>query len=166
MSLVETKRQLVVALRSTAARLARGAGYQWGHFGACNCGHLAQTLTRRSTAEIHRAALDRKSTWEMSPVDDWADAAVEYCPLSGLPIDDIITEMLDAGLSLEEIQHLEQLSDPRVRKRLPEDRRFLRRNSRDDLVIYLEAWAKLVEEELADALLSKHVPAVLPLAAE
>ncbi len=161
MSAVETKRQLVVALRATAARLAKGASYQWGHFGACNCGHLAQTLTQRTTAEIHRAALDRKSTWEMTPVDDWADAAVEYCPLSGLPIDDIITEMLDAGLTLQEIQHLERLSDPRVRRRLPAAHRFLRRNRRDDLVLYLEAWAKMVEEDLA----SPDAPS-LPLAAE
>lgn len=161
MSAVETKRQLVVALRATAARLAKGANYQWGHFGACNCGHLAQTLTRRTTAEIHRAALDRKSTWEMAPVDDWAEAAVEYCPLSGLPIDDIITEMLDAGITLQEIQHLERLSDPRVRRRLPEEHRFLRRNRRDDLLLYLEAWAKMVEEELT----SLDIPS-LPLAAE
>lgn len=150
MTVVATKRQLAVALRRTATRLSEGAGYQWGHFGACNCGHLAQTLTRRTRAEIHHAALDRKSTWEMAPVDDWTDAAVEYCQLSGLPIDDIIGEMLDAGITLREIQHLERLSDRRVLRRLPEARRHLRRNARTDLVLYLQTWAELVEEEIGE----------------
>lgn len=99
----------------------------------------------------------------MSPVDDWADAAIEYCPLSGLPIDDIITQMLDAGLSLAEIGHLERLSDRRVLKRIPKDRLpegrpHLRRNSRADLVLYLDAWAELLTEE-ADALAADEVAA-------
>ena len=150
------------ALLTTAARIRSGARYQWGHFGACNCGHLAQTLTTRSQAEIHRAAIERSSSWGMAPVDDWADAAVEYCPASGLPLDDIIGEMLDAGLTLQQIGDLERLSDRRILRRLPEGRRHLRRNSKDDLALYLETWAQLLAEEHERAAAS----AELPLAAE
>jgi hypothetical protein len=130
---------LIEALRRTAARLRGGADYQWGHFGACNCGHLAQTLTRRSRAEIHRAAVERAR--------DWGDAALEYCAASGYPIDHILDEMLAAGLQLADIRHLEELSDPRIRARAG---RHLARNRRDDLVLYLELWADLLEAELVE----------------
>jgi hypothetical protein len=132
--------RLVRALRTTARRLRTGVDYQWGHFGMCNCGHLAQTLTERSRAEIHRAAVERAR--------DWGDAAVEYCPDSGLPIDAIIDEMLAAGLAPQDLRHLERLSDRRVLRRLPSDIRHLERNRRDHLVLYLETWAELLEEQL------------------
>ena len=44
------------ALRATADRLAApDARYEWGHMGGCNCGHLAQTVTTLSRAEIQVA---------------------------------------------------------------------------------------------------------------
>ncbi len=147
---------LVRALRETAGRLEITSDYQWGHFGSCNCGHLAQTLTRRTHADIHRAAVERATTWGRTPVDDWGDAAIAYCPASGLPLDDIVTEMLEAGVTLQELRHLEDLSDRRVLRRLPLERRHLRRNDKSHVALYLRTWADLVEEELD----------VLPLAAE
>ncbi|WP_342039360.1 hypothetical protein [Pontibacter indicus] len=47
--------QLVAAIRQTADRLAKGAIYQWGHMGSCNCGHLAQTITQLDKGHIHGA---------------------------------------------------------------------------------------------------------------
>lgn len=150
--------RLATALRATAERLRAGAPYQWGHFGACNCGHLAQTLTDRSPAEIHRAALARATGFDGPEVDDWADAAVEHCPASGLPLDAILDEMLGAGLTLADVRHLERLSDPRIVRRVG---RYLARNRRDDLVAYLTAWADLIEEDL-----TSHDTLDWPLAAE
>lgn len=140
--MARANRQLIWALTKTAARLKQGVTYQWGHLGACNCGHLAQTLTDRSKREIHEAALAR--------VGDWGEVSVKYCETSGMAIDTIISEMLAAGLALEDIEHLENLDDPRVLKTLSlaDGRRYLKHNSRDDLVLYLEAWAGLLESEL------------------
>lgn len=142
-------------------RLSEGAPYPWGHFGACNCGHLAQSLTARSPAEIHRAAI---ASVEPTPVDDWATAAVEYCPLSGLPLDAVIDEMLAAGLRLADIRHLEHLSDPVIVRRIG---RHLVRNRREDLIAYLAAWADLLDEELAgDEFAGDEFAGEEPLAAE
>lgn len=140
--MARANRQLIWALTKTAARLKQGVTYQWGHLGACNCGHLAQTLTDRSKREIHEAALAR--------VGDWGEVSEKYCETSGMAIDTIIAEMLAAGLALEDIEHLENLDDPRVLKSLtlPDGRRYLKHNSRDDLVLYLEAWAALLEDEM------------------
>lgn len=141
--MARANRQLIWALKKTAARLKQGVTYQWGHLGACNCGHLAQTLTDRSKREIHEAALAR--------VGDWGEVSEKYCETSGMAIDTIISEMLSAGLALEDIEHLENLDDPKVLKAisLPGGRRYLKHNNREDLVLYLEAWAGILETELA-----------------
>jgi hypothetical protein len=133
---------LIDALRSTAARLRSGSRYRWTHMGACNCGHLAQTITRRSREEIHRLAVEKAG--------DWGEHAVEYCATSGYPIDHILSEMLAAGLELRDVEHLERLSDPAVLRRFPVADRALSHRDRADVVRYLDAWADLLEERLAD----------------
>jgi hypothetical protein len=128
--------RLIRALRSTAARLRIGAPYQWGHHGMCNCGQLAQTVTQRSRREIHEAALARGG--------EWRDRASDYCPTSGLAIDGIVGELLAVGLGPSDLGDLESLADARVLRRVA---RELRRNHRDDVIAYLEAWAGLLEDE-------------------
>lgn len=130
---------LVIALRSTATRLAAGSTYQWGHLGMCNCGQLAQTITQRSKREIHEAALALGG--------EWRDRARDYCPTSGLPIDGIIRELLDCGLSPTDLADLEYLADDRVLRRL-DPARELQRNRREDVIDYLQAWAGLLDDEL------------------
>jgi hypothetical protein len=132
---------LIQALRSTAQRLASQAPYQWGHMGSCNCGHLAQTITKLSQADIHARALQRYGDWEQQLTD--------YCPTSGLPIDQTIAEMLALGFSHQDLAQLERLTNPAVRAALPWERRqALRHNQRDDVVLYLLTWADLLEQQL------------------
>ena len=138
---------LVTALRTTAARLAGNTSYQWGHLGMCNCGHLVQTVCRVPPQHIHRIALaDREGDWEA--------LANAYCPTSGYAIDDIIGELVALGLTTHEIGHLEKLDEPRVLAALPGGHRWLRRNDRGDLIVYLETWARLLETELPGASLA------------
>ena len=131
---------LVSALRKTAARLAGTAVYAWGHHGQCNCGHLVQTLCDLPPARIHEIALEGDGDWEM--------LANAYCPTSGHAIDEILTALVDAGLTTEDVRHLERLDDPAVLACLPGGHRWLRRNVREDAVAYLDAWADLLEREL------------------
>jgi hypothetical protein len=98
--------ELISALRATANRLSDGTAYQWTHMGACNCGHLAQTVTRKSASEIHAL-----------------------------------------GLYIEDIIHLERLSDPEVLVVLPPGKRPLNHKHRDHVVLYLRTWADQLEAE-------------------
>lgn len=132
--------ELVRALRETAQRVSEGAPYQWGHYGHCNCGHLAQTLTQRSPHDLQRRATAQEG--------EWRDQAREHCPTSGAPLGEVIGEMLAAGLLIDDIVALENLDHPRVLERLPDGRRHLRRNHREDLVLYLHVWADLLSEAL------------------
>ena len=137
-------RELVTALRTTAARIGAGAPYAWTHLGACNCGHLAQTLTSRSKEELRKLAMERAG--------EWADQALEYCPGSGYPIDHVIGTMLDVGLTQEDIGHLERLSCPEVLATIPVPRRIeLSYRDREHVVEYLLDWAALLEERLPRA---------------
>lgn len=129
--------ELIRALRATAARLSQGAQYKWSHFGLCNCGNLAQTITHLSPEEVYRAAFTRSG--------DWGEQAREFCPTSGYPIDFVFQQLFSLGMEPEDVQHLERLSDGRVLKRLGVQQ--LAHNQRDDVVRYMRAWADLLEEE-------------------
>lgn len=136
--------ELITALRLTAARLDSGVRYRWTHMGACNCGHLAQTVTRLSRAEIHRIALERAG--------DWGEQTVEYCAQSNLPMDHVIARLLELGLELRDLRHLERLDDPDIRRALPPARRrCLDFRSRADAVLYMQTWAGLLDAELRAA---------------
>lgn len=91
--------RLIEAIEKTASKLAGGSAYQWGHMGVCNCGNLAQELTHFTKAEIHQFAMQK--------FGDWNGQLLDYCPTSGLPMDLMISGMLDSGLTLEDLAHLE-----------------------------------------------------------
>lgn len=133
--------ELINVLRATAQRLQQSNNYQWGHMGACNCGHLAQEITHLSKAEIHEIALGGHG--------DWSTQIREYCPDSGMPMHWIIGQLLALGLSTRDIENLEYLADDKVLKHMPADQRHPQRNKRDDVVIYLQVWADQLAAELA-----------------
>lgn len=131
---------LIEALRITADRLEQGAYYQWTHQGSCNCGHLAQTITKLTKSEIHKMALEKEG--------NWADKTIDYCKTSGFPIDHIITSMVDLGLTTEDISNLEKLACNKVLKFIPENRKPLKYSNKDDVIIYMKTWADILESEL------------------
>jgi hypothetical protein len=132
--------ELIAALERTASKLQQGASYQWGHMGACNCGNLAQELTPFSKAEIHQYAMQRHG--------DWNEQLIDYCPTSGYPMDLIVSKMLENGLTLVDLGHLERLSDPEILAQIEKGRRdSLNKNSREDVIFYLQVWANLLREK-------------------
>lgn len=127
---------LATVLRETADRLAASPHYQWAHFGHCNCGHLAQTVTRLSAAEIHRRAFVELTEWSEIPDD--------YCSSTGLRLDFILDRFRELGLDRTDLRHLEDLSDLAVLRALPGGFRYLRRNDRADAALYLRTWAAMI----------------------
>jgi hypothetical protein len=136
--------ELIQALRKTAQKIADSSSYQWGHMGLCNCGFLAQEITSLPKDDIHRRAMQRHG--------DWSEQLNDYCPASGLPMDDLIDELVNFGFSLEELRHLERLSDPAVLLSLAPEKRYLMHNVKDDVVVYFNAWAILLEESMINAI--------------
>lgn len=136
--------ELILGIRKTIKKLKDGAPYQWGHMGACNCGNLAQEITKLNKGEIHRYAMQRHG--------DWNEQLVDYCPTSSYPMDLMVTKMLEAGLTLDDLMHLEKLSDPEILRRIPAERRQnLVKNAKNDVILYMEVWVKLLEEKWLEA---------------
>ena len=139
--MARANRKLVSALRATAARLETGAPYRWTHMGACNCGHLAQTVTHLTAEDIRRYALERRG--------EWAEQWLEYCPTSGYPMDAILSALFELGLSSDDLGQLEKLTDPAVLRRIPVAvRTELSYREREHVVLYMRTFADLLEEQL------------------
>lgn len=131
--------EIIELLRKTGADIDTSSDYQWGHMGACNCGHLAQNITMKTKAEIHSSA--------MKGIGDWNDQLNDFCPGSGLPFEQIVQEMLAIGFSVKDLMCLEYLNDKKVLQLLPEGV-YLAKNKREDVVMYLNIWADMLEEEM------------------
>jgi len=139
--MARANRELITALRATALKLEAGAPYRWTHMGACNCGHLAQTVTQLSADDIRRYALERSG--------EWAEQGLEFCPTSGYPMDAILTALFELGLSSDDLGQLERLTNPEVLRRLPiELRKQLSYRDRDHVVLYMRTFADVLEEKL------------------
>lgn len=131
---------IIDALRATASRLQHSNQYQWGHMGACNCGFLAQQITNLRKEEIHARAMQQHG--------DWNEQLNDYCPTSGLLMDELIAELLNFGFDIDDLKHLERLSDPRVLQALPPEQRNLAHNAKADVIQYINTWANLLETQL------------------
>ena len=132
--------ELIDALRETAKRLKNGADYAWGHHGACNCGNLLQVTTRLSKEEIVRYA--------QTGIGEWTELAQDYCGVTNAPVDLLISELQKLGLTPTDIHNLEYLQNRSVLEKLPGGFRWLKRNVREDVIVYFETFADLLEEEL------------------
>ncbi|WP_462250644.1 hypothetical protein [Ferruginibacter sp.] len=132
--------ELVNALRETAHRLRNGANYSWGHHGACNCGNLLQVVTHLSESEIRKYAHTANG--------EWTELAQQFCPVTNAPLTLVITKLEALGLTPTDIHHIEYLTDREVLQNLPGGFRWLKRNKKEDAIIYFETFANLLEEKL------------------
>lgn len=133
---------LIEALRETANRLRNGAHYAWGNHGACNCGNLTQVVTKLSKEEI--------LAYAHTGIGEWTELAEDYCGITNAPAGLLITKLQEIGLTPSDIHNLEYLEDKTVLQQLPGGFRWLQRNVREDVIVYFETFADLLEEQLAD----------------
>ena len=130
--------ELISGLREAAYRLRQGAFYAWGHHGGCNCGHLVQVVCSLNKDEVLSRA-------QQVP-GEWTEIAEESCSVTHLPLSEILQRLEQIGLTPSDIHHLEYLSDRRVLEQLPGGFRWLKKNCKEDVVLYFEAMAALLEE--------------------
>ena len=132
--------ELVQALRETSRRLRNGSHYAWGNHGACNCGNLLQVITSLTEGEILRCA--------HTGTGEWTELSEEYCGASNAPLSAVFSKLEQAGLTPADIHHIEYLTDRAVLHQLPGGFRWLKKNVREDVILYFEAFAFLLEEKL------------------
>jgi hypothetical protein len=131
---------LIDALRETAKRLKQQAKYAWGNHGSCNCGNLLQVVTKLDEKEILQFA--------RTGVGEWTELAEDYCGITDAPISLLISKLQEIGLTPSDIHNIEYLEDKEVLKALPGGFRWLSRNQREDVIVYMETMAQLLEDKL------------------
>lgn len=135
---------LISALRETATRLKNGAPYAWGNHGACNCGNLMQVVGNMSKEEILQFA--------HTGIGEWTELAEDFCPVTDAPWSLLISKLQQIGLTPSDIHNLEYLEDKKVLAQLPGGFRWLKRNVREDVIVYFETYAQMLEEQLIETL--------------
>src|SRR5919206_970330 len=131
---------LIGALRQAAQNLRAGAHYAWGNHGACNCGHVLQVVTHLSKEEILKYA--------HTGIGEWTEIAEDYCDVSSAPAYLLIAKLEAIGLTPTDINALEYLKDRNVLNNLPGSFRWLKKNVREDVIVYFETFAQLLEDRL------------------
>jgi len=132
--------KLIEALRQAAKNLRNGAEYTWGHHGSCNCGHILQQVTQLKKQEILEYA--------QTVHGEWSEIAEDYCGITNAPAHLLISKLEKLGLTPSDIHNLEYLEDRNVLGNLAGGFRWLKRNIREDVVVYFETMADMLEEEL------------------
>jgi hypothetical protein len=132
--------KLVAVLRQAAQNLRNGADYAWGHHGSCNCGHILQVVTHLTKQEI----LSHAQTIH----GEWSEISEEYCGVTDAPAYLLISKLEKLGLTPTDIHNLEYLEDRNVLENLPGGFRWLKRNVREDVVVYFETFASVLEDEI------------------
>ncbi len=131
---------LIDALRKTADRLRNQAYYAWGNHGACNCGNLLQVITNLTKEEILGYA--------HYGIGEWTELAEDYCGVTNAPISLLLAKLQGLGLTPADIHNIEYLLDREVLQALPGGFKWLKRNVREDVIIYFDTFADLLEEQL------------------
>jgi hypothetical protein len=132
--------KLINALRNTAELLQNGNHYAWGNHGSCNCGNLLQTITYLSKEEILKAAHAGNG--------EWSELALDYCGVTEAPHDLLISKLEGLGLTPSDIHCLEYLEDKQVLHQLPGGFRWLKRNVKEDVILYFNTMANMLEAKL------------------
>ena len=137
--MAQPTKKLIDALRETARRLRNGAHYAWGNHGSCNCGNLLQVVGNMSKEEILRYA--------HTGIGEWTELAEESCSVTELPYALLIKKLEEIGLTPSDIHNIEYLEDRQVLENLPGGFRWLSRNVREDVVLYFETLADMLEKQ-------------------
>lgn len=149
--------------------------YNWYNPCSCNCGIVAQSMLGMSMAELDKRIqvpfssknlrqyliINQNDSLECS----WRNAVKAYCPMTGKPLDEIFSQLNEAGLSREDMCHLEYMTNPLILKKANiettrmQDSLFGRLfkiyepysyyKQADNLIKYLSAWVEILKEETA-----------------
>jgi len=145
LGIMETASPILISiLRKTADRIEEGAEYRWTHQGRCNCGQLIQTATGLGAAEIRERAMLKPG--------EWSEHAVDYCPVSNHPLDDVIDALTDIGFTARDLGCIEYLNDAKVCRAAKQvsGKKVLDYRDRKDVILYFRTWANLLSDELGE----------------
>lgn len=182
------KENLIENLQIAVRSLENGSiYYNWHQQESCNCGVVAQSMLGVSPSNLKNKFLTKTesgdscnifnkalmaNTLNITGKEDrekvdasWRTAVKAYCPMTGAPLVDVFNELYEAGLSREDICHLEYMTNPLILKKSGIDatnKKIYRKGfinsilkkydveyyykSPKNLAKYLTAWVEILKE--------------------
>ncbi len=152
------KKKLILALTNTISALKSGTlAYNWENASECNCGTVVQSITGHTSLELSDRISQLNKGYPDKRDHTWTAIIKRiFYPNTGLTEDELFNTLFEKGMGIEDILHLEYLSNPEIRKRVIKNTsgtqaitfEFLRNHQKiENLILYLEAWKELLLEE-------------------
>ena len=98
--------------------------YNWNVQEQCNCGVVSQAILGLHVDEFHQKVksnnlfshkmFDKKDVGGEQRPKTWKNAVKAWCPIANKPFKTIFTELTDAGLSPDDICHLEYMENKAI----------------------------------------------------
>ena len=95
-------------------------------------------------------------TFAHTGIGEWTELAEEYCYVTDAPVQMLISSLEKLGLTPTDIHNLEYLEDKSVLRNLPGGFRWLKKNKREDVIIYFNAFADVLEAKLENEKSESH----------
>lgn len=176
----QRKQNLIEALERVVYNLKNGTlYYKWSHQNSCNCGVVVQSLLKLGLTEFYQKTessyiFDNKTLAKYMGIEvedthaTWKNAAAVYCPITGIPTQEIFKELYELGLTNEDINHLEFMTNEAIleksgiitrnKKKFSLKNFFRSKNNnsisegkyytkKENLILYLSSWVKILKEE-------------------
>jgi hypothetical protein len=155
--------KLISAIDALIAGLANNTlNYNWIEADSCNCGLIAQAVTGLTQSSLRLELTELNKEFPDREDHTWKAMTNRICPITGVSENIIFKQLQEAGMTRENIIHLEYLSDPVILKKMRRDRKFIQRikdlftrpkkyyTKKQNLILYLTAWKEvLIEKETA-----------------
>jgi hypothetical protein len=167
---ITMKTKLITALRTCANALEQGTfAYEWQHPQSCNCGIVACALMGKSVAEMAALIAPMRAHVERP---NWKFMVGKFCPVTGMPENEVFRALIGAGMSQADIIELEELGNEKVLERInlkdvyavetvpltmmeklrhKQPRTVRKRTahyvSKQNAIAYMRAWADILTEE-------------------
>lgn len=161
---METKKQKLIKSLKLAINALKNDTifYDWTRQESCNCGIVSQAVLGKSSEIVSDlfqnviGHLDKKFEIFNQGIDDaskkkehcstWKDGVKFLCPIIGKSNIQIFDELTEAGLSKDDIVHLEYLENPAILRKsgIKKSKDYYRK--KENLILYLTSWIKILEE--------------------
>ena len=142
----EVRMTLIQAIESLISKLKDGTiHYYWNNFTSCNCGLLAQELIGCNESHLDKIMCEIPFGARL-----WTITS-KYCKSTGICYDTIFKYLFETGLTIEDIEDLEYLSNEEILKETDIDTDSAQiveyYKVKSNLVKYLKGWLVILERQ-------------------
>jgi hypothetical protein len=90
-------------------------------------------------------------------IGEWTELSEDFCGVTNAPVDLLLSKLQGVGLTPSDIHNLEYLDNREVLDKLPGGFRWLTKNVREDVMVYFETFATMLEEQLLSGIDISHL---------